>query len=128
MRKILLASAAMTVLAGCAHDRVITEYKSIYIYPPSVDCPDEPKIPIDPQTPPFMDSDVRDYIVQLRKAHEICHSSKLNQDDYTKKMKEREKADPSADRTISPKLDGTKEDVPIANLDRPRGAVGLASL
>lgn len=91
--KFFVLSFLVLFLAGCAHDRVVIEHKNVYVYPPSVNCPEAPKITKNPADLDYMESDVRDFILSLLATHSECRSSKEIQDEFISKMKEREKAE-----------------------------------
>lgn len=75
-------------IVSCVKERVVVKPEIILIKPQPVNCPEDPKITIDPRSDAFMDSMISEYIIKLRETKMICRSSKELQD---KEIKELEK-------------------------------------
>lgn len=85
---------ATMLLGGCGSlPRVILKPETVILIPHPVDCPEEPRIMVDPRTGEFMQSDAGEYVRDLREAHSICRQSKLLQDREIEELKRRQVPD-----------------------------------
>lgn len=98
--KFIVLILSCLLLTGCMHDRVVIEHKNVYVYPPTVNCSETPKITKNPADFDYMESDVRDFILSLLAVQSECRSSKIIQDEFIDKMKDREKSEATSNSIV----------------------------
>lgn len=90
MARVFGIIAVGLLLSGCETiPNVIVKPNTIVLTPHPVDCPEEPKIMIDPRSGEFMQSTTGVYVRDLREAHAVCRQSKLLQDKEIEELKKR---------------------------------------